>query len=96
MSRRDWLKKLWKRRETRLDALEERLGRVAVRQCVTEVMVAATVGFVLRAVGEDLRRQIVEELRKSVSATGSSETVALEIEERAAQLFDQIEHLARV
>jgi hypothetical protein len=38
----------------------------------------------------------MEELRRSVSATASNETVALEMEERAAQLLDQIEHLARL
>jgi hypothetical protein len=34
--------------------------------------------------------------RKSVSATASSQTMALELEERAAQLLDQIEHFARL
>lgn len=89
----------WKRRKTiedQVKALEDRLDRVAVSQCVDEVMLATAVGFVLRSVGEDLLRQLMDELRKSVSATASSETFALEVEERAAQLFDQIEHLARL
>jgi hypothetical protein len=37
----------------------------------------------------------MNELRMSVRAAASSENVALEMEERAAQLLDQIEHLAR-
>jgi hypothetical protein len=85
----------WKQRKTRIEALEERLNRVAIRQCVNEVMLATTVGFVLRSVGEDLRKQVMNELRRSVSATASNETVALEMEERAAQLLDQIERFAR-
>jgi hypothetical protein len=84
------------RREPRITAIEERLNRVAIRQVVSEVMLATTVGFVLRSVGEDLRKQILAELRKSVSATGPSENVALEMEEQAAQLIDQIERLARI
>ena len=91
-----WLKTLWKRPEPRIEALEHRLDRVAIRQCVSEVMLATTVGFVLRSVGEDLLRQLMNELRKSVSATATNETVALEMEERAAQLLDQIEHFARL
>jgi hypothetical protein len=86
----------WKRRKKdRVKALEDRLDRVAIRQCVNEIMLATAVGFVLRSVGEDLRRQVMDELRKSVSASASSEAIALEMDERAAQLFDQIEHFAR-
>jgi hypothetical protein len=84
-----------KRKEAQIESLEDRLDRVAIRQVVSEVLLATTVGFVLRSVGEDLLRQLMDELRKSVSAKASNETVALEMEERAAQLFDQIEHLAR-
>jgi hypothetical protein len=85
----------WKRKAS-LRALEDRLDRVATRQGVSEIMLATTVGFVLRSVGEDLRRQIIEERRRSISASGPSEFIALEMEERAAQLFDQIERLASV
>jgi hypothetical protein len=38
----------------------------------------------------------MNELRKNISATASNESVVLELEERAAQLLDQIEHLARL
>jgi hypothetical protein len=38
----------------------------------------------------------MDELRKRVSAPASNAKVALEMEERAAQLLDQIEHLARL
>jgi hypothetical protein len=78
--RRDWLRTLWKRRETRLDALDHCLDRVAIR-CVNEVMLATACGFVLRSVGRG-SAPITNELRKSVSAT--------------AQLLDQIEHFARL
>jgi hypothetical protein len=83
-------------RDKRIDELEERLDRVAIRQVVSEVMLATTVGFVLRSLDESLLRQLMGELRKNVSAAASSETIALEMEERAAQLLDQIEHLARI
>ena len=89
----------WRRRKTvedRVKALEERLDRVAIRQCVSELLLATTTGFVLRSVSEDLRTQILAELRRSVIATASNAKVALEMEERAAQLFDQIEHFARL
>ena len=43
-----------------LKALEERLDRVAIRQCVAETIVATTIGL-----GGDLRRQIIAELRKN-------------------------------
>jgi hypothetical protein len=84
-----------KRQDRRVDDLEKRLDRVAVRQVVSEVMLATAVGFVLRSLDESLLRQLMDELRKNVSAAASSETVALELEERAAQLLDQIEHFAR-
>jgi hypothetical protein len=58
----------WKRRDARIEAPEERLDRIAVRQVVSEAIIATAVGFVLRSVGEDLRKQILAELRKSVSA----------------------------
>ncbi|WP_198164093.1 hypothetical protein [Bradyrhizobium jicamae] len=94
---------MWRRRRSRLDALagrveelEHRLDRVAIRQCVSEVMLATAVAFVLRAVGEDLLSRLMNELRKNVSATASRQTVALEMEERAAQLLDQIEYFARL
>ena len=69
---------------------------MAIRQVVSEVMIATRIGFVLRSVGEDLLRQLMSELRKNVSATASNEIPALEMEERAAQLLDQVEHLARL
>jgi hypothetical protein len=40
-------------------------------------------------------RQLMDELRKSFSATASNAKVALEMEERAAQLLDQIAHFVR-
>ena len=36
------------------------------------------------------------ELRKGVSATASNAKAVLEMEERAAELLDQIEHFARL
>jgi hypothetical protein len=33
----------WKRRHARIKALEERLDRVAIRQCVAETIVATTI-----------------------------------------------------
>jgi hypothetical protein len=84
-----------KRRDKRTDELEARVDRVAIRQVVSEIMLATTVGFVLRSLDESLLRQLMDELRRSVSAAASNEVIALEMEERAAQLLDQIEHLAR-
>jgi hypothetical protein len=93
----------WTRRKLRVEVLEHRLDRIAIRQCVSEIMVATTIGFVLRSVGGDLRRQILTELRKNVRVSASSfsnpmkaEAMALEMEERVDQLLDQVEHLARV
>ena len=87
-----WLRRPWKRRQARLDALADRLHRVAIRQCVNELLLATTTGFVMRFVGEHLRTQILTELRRSVTARG----VVLQMEEQAARLIDQIEHLARL
>ena len=67
-----------------------------IRQCVNEAMLATACGFILRSVGEDLLRKLMDELRKCVSATASSESIALEMEEQAARLLDQVEHLARL
>jgi hypothetical protein len=95
----------WKRRrpvEDRVNALEDRFDRVAIRQCVNEAMLAATVGLVLRCIGDDLRGQIIAELRKSArvdvrdfSDPAAAELAALAMEERYAQQLDEIEHLAR-
>jgi hypothetical protein len=66
-------------------------------------MLATTVGLTLRIVGDDLRRQLMAELRKNVRASAESftdseraDTLALEMEERADQLLDQIERLATI
>jgi hypothetical protein len=90
-------------RESRIEELKDRLDRIAIRQCVNEVMLATTVGFVLPSLGDDLRRQLLTELRKNVRVSASSfsnpmkaQAMALEAEERVDQLLDQIEHLARV
>jgi hypothetical protein len=61
-----------------------------------EVMLATAVGFVLRSLDETQIRRLMGELRKNVSANAADEMIALEMEERAAQLLDQIEYLARV
>jgi hypothetical protein len=100
----------WRRRKSRIeiveeqlleairrsDATAERLDRVAIRQVVSEVMLATTVGFILRSVGEDILNRLMNELRKNISATATNEAVALELEERASHLLDQIESLARL
>jgi hypothetical protein len=85
-----------------LQNLQDRYDRLAVRQLVSEVIFATTVGFVLRSANDDLRAQLLEELRKSISVKAESfanpakaELMALEMEEAAAQLLDQIERFAR-
>ena len=96
---------MWKRRKTvdRVKALEDRLDRVAIRQVVSEIMLATAIGFVLRSVGEGLRRDLVRELRANVRVDvrgfpdpDAAELAAIEMEERFDQLLDQIEHLARI
>lgn len=84
-----------KRRDKQIEELEARLDRVAIRQVVSEITLATTVGFVLRSLDDSLLRQLMDELRSNVSVAASNHGFALEAEERVAQLLDQIEHLAR-
>lgn len=81
--------------ETRLSVLEKHLESVAIRQRANEVA-ARDHGYILRTVGGHLRKQILAELRWCINAKVSREVVALELEEQAAQLIDQVEHLARL
>jgi hypothetical protein len=84
-----------------LPDLRDRFDRLVIRQMMGQSL-ATTFGFVLRRVDATLRREILEEMRKSivVRASGFSdparaERMALEMDEQAAQLLDQIERLAR-
>jgi hypothetical protein len=93
----------WRRRRSRLDALaariedlEARLDRVAVRQVVGEVLFSAVTAFVIRAVPEELRRQLFHELRDLAHASCSDDVVALQAEEHFDKLLDDIQRFAEV
>jgi hypothetical protein len=82
--------------------LETRLDRLAGKVVVIEVLYGAIAALILRATPDDLRDGIIRELRASITTSAKgfaipsdAETFALEIEEHAQQLLDQIEGLAR-
>ena len=92
---------MWSK-SSRLKALEDNFAGLAARQYVAEAIFATAVAMVLRSVSAGLRDPIMLGLRASimVSTSGFSdpdqaETMILEVEERAKQLLDQVERLAR-
>ncbi|KRR26472.1 hypothetical protein CQ14_03015 [Bradyrhizobium lablabi] len=93
----------WRRRRSRLDALaarveelEYRLGRVAVRQVASETLFSTATAFVAGAIPENLRRRLFHELRNCAHASASDEVIALELEERFDRLLDDIQMMAEV
>ena len=97
-----WLT-VWKRRQTKLEALsarveelEHRLDRVAVRQVSAEVLFGTAVAFTVSAIPEELRRQLFHELRNCAHTSGNNEVVALEAEEYFDRMLDDIQRLAEV
>jgi hypothetical protein len=94
---------LWKRRKSRIELLsariedlEHRLDRVAVRQAASEVLFGTAVAFVVGAIPEKLRRQLFHELRNCAHGSGSDEVVALHAEEHFDRMLDDIQRLAEV
>ena len=83
----------------RIDELEDRLVRIEARATIVEVVYGGIAGLILRAAPEDVRSQVLSDLRASVSHGGAPgqecEFEALHIEELAAQIIDAIEGMAR-
>jgi hypothetical protein len=80
--------------------VNKRLDRLATRGLIAEMIFSTVTARALRTVDESLRRRIMVELRNNISLGTSGrdaeETIALEMEERANQLLDQIERLANI
>lgn len=82
-------------------ALREMVHGLTVRAAVTEAGFTFLAGRLIRAFPADLQRDLIAGLRESiaVSATAPDPTiaawVALEGEERAAQMIDKIEAVVR-
>jgi hypothetical protein len=79
-----------------LEDLERRIALLEMRQKVTAALFAFIAGYVVRAVPVALQREFFGELRKCVNVAAEGPiSLALEAEEHAASLIDQIEHTAR-
>jgi hypothetical protein len=82
----------------RYEALEERLNFLVGRASIVETLYSGIAGLALRAVPDDVRKQIIRDLRASIAghAEGSDlEMEVLQIEEYATQIIDEIGAVAR-
>ena len=93
---------MWPFSRSKQREIEDRLDHLTMRELAAEMIFSTVTSLVLRSVHDDLRRKIMTELRKSISATAFSssnprlaELTALQLEEETARLLDQIEHIAR-
>ena len=90
----------WNRKK-RVERIWARLDALAARHLVGELLFVSTVGVMLRGVDQAIVAKLIEEFRKSILVKVTdvdpdrAQAVALEMEERAAQMLDQIEHMAR-
>ena len=73
------------------------------RVLLVEAIYSTIAGLILRSVDAELRDSIMRELRSSISVStrgfmnrSDAELMTLEIEEKAQQLLDQIERMARL
>jgi hypothetical protein len=82
-----WLVSRAKQRE-----IDGRLDRLAAANTIFSFVTA----MVLRSVDDNLRSKIMKELREIFSDIAPGSSNPLQLEEYAAQLLDQIEHMARM
>jgi hypothetical protein len=74
------------------------LERRVIKLAITEVLFSSIAGMVLGTVGEDVRKDVMTDLRALVAetrwASGPIDEFTLQIEEEAARSLDNIELIA--